>query len=55
MIKKASVSKNIKNPEVAAVFKSYPQKIRAKLMFLRQLIFDTAAATKGVGGNRRDS
>ena len=39
----------IENPEVAAVFKSYPQKIRAKLMFLRQLIFDIAAATKGVG------
>ncbi len=49
MIKKASVSKNIKNPEVAAVFKSYPQKIRAKLMFLRQLILETAAAIEGVG------
>jgi hypothetical protein len=49
MIKKASVSKSIKNPEVAAVFKSYPQKIRAKLMFLRQLILDTAAAIEEVG------
>jgi len=49
MIKKASVSKSIKNPEVAAVFKSYPQKIRTKLMFLRQLILETAAAIEGVG------
>ena len=49
MIKSPSSSKKIKNPRVAAVFKSYPNNIRAKLMFLRQLIFDTAAATKGVG------
>ena len=49
MIKKTSVSKNIKNTEVAAFFKSYPQKIRAKLMFLRQLILETAAAIEGVG------
>ena len=32
----------IKNPEVAAVFESYPKRIRAKLMVLRKLIFDTA-------------
>jgi len=38
-----------KNPEVAAVFAAYPQKIRTKLMFLRKLIFDTAAKTEGVG------
>lgn len=49
MIKKASVSNRIKNPEVDAVFKSYPQKIRGKLMFLRQLILETAAAVEGVG------
>jgi hypothetical protein len=43
------VSKRIRNPEVAKVFRSYPTEIREKLHFLRQLIFDTAAATEGVG------
>jgi hypothetical protein len=42
-------TKNVKNPEVAAVFESYPQRIRPRLMFLRQLILDTAASFKGVG------
>ena len=37
------------NSEVAAVFNSYPQKIKSKLMFLRQLIFDTAASIEGIG------
>lgn len=37
------------NPEVASVFDSYPQKIRTKLMCLRQLIFDTASSVEGVG------
>ena len=37
------------NPEVAALFKSYPKEIRAKLLFLRRLIFDVASKTKGVG------
>ena len=41
--------REIKNPDVAAVFESYPEKIREKLMFLRQLIFETAAVTAGVG------
>lgn len=39
----------MKNPEVAAVFAAYPKKFRTKLMFLRKLIFDTAAETEGVG------
>ena len=38
-----------KNPEVAAIFDTYPEKISTKLIFLRQLIFDTAAKTEGVG------
>lgn len=42
-------SREIKNPDVAAVFDSYPPNIRDKLMFLRQLILDTASATQGVG------
>ena len=37
------------NSEVAAVFNSYPQEIRSKLLFLRRLIFDTAASIEGVG------
>jgi len=49
MVKAYRVSKKINKPEVAAIFKSYPQKIRKKLMFLRQLILETAASTEGVG------
>lgn len=41
--------KKIKNPDVAAVFESYPFEIRSKLLFLRQLILETAADTEGVG------
>ena len=39
----------IKNPEVAAVFRGYPRAVTAKLLSLRQLIFDVAAKTNGVG------
>jgi hypothetical protein len=41
--------KDIESPEVAAVFESYPKEIKSKLMFLRQLIFDVASRTNGVG------
>lgn len=41
--------KNIENSEVAAVFETYPKDIEKKLMFLRQLIFDVASETDGVG------
>ena len=34
---------------VASVFKAYPPGIRAKLMALRELVFDTADKTTGVG------
>ena len=37
------------NSEVAAAFDSYPKKIKTKLMFLRQLIFDTAASLEEIG------
>ena len=37
------------NSEVAAVFNAYPQEMKSKLLFLRQLIFDTAASIEGVG------
>ena len=32
------------SPEVTAVFDAYPQKVRSRLLFLRQLIVDTAAS-----------
>ena len=35
--------------EVAAVFASYPEPVRKKLSALRQLIYDVAAKTEGVG------
>jgi hypothetical protein len=35
--------------DVASVFKAYPAAIRARLMALRELVFDTAARTEGVG------
>ncbi|MDJ0788417.1 MAG: DUF1801 domain-containing protein [Myxococcota bacterium] len=37
------------SPEVAAVFEGYPPQLRRKLLALRALIFETAAATEGVG------
>ena len=39
----------IQNPEVAEVFRRYPQRMRQKLLFLRQLVLDTASETEGVG------
>jgi len=35
--------------DVQAVFKGYPPAVRAKLMALRELVFDTADRTAGVG------
>lgn len=37
------------NPGVKEVFKLYPALMRAKLLVLRELIFDTAASIPGVG------
>jgi Domain of unknown function (DU1801) len=37
------------DPKVAAVFSSYPQPLRTKLLALRKLILDTARTTEGVG------
>jgi hypothetical protein len=37
------------DPAVDAVFSTYPTALRAKLLALRRLILDTAAATEGVG------
>jgi hypothetical protein len=37
------------DPAVDAVFGAYPKLLKARLLALRRLILDTAAATKGVG------
>ena len=37
------------NPAVDAVFGAYPKPVKAKLLALRRLIFDTADTTEGVG------
>jgi hypothetical protein len=37
------------DPAVGAVFGAYPKSLKAKLLALRRLILETAAATKGVG------
>lgn len=41
--------RNIENPEVAEIFQAYPRHMRVKLTFLRQLVFDVASETEGVG------
>jgi hypothetical protein len=41
--------KKIGNPDVATVFNAYPKELKPKLLFLRQLIFDVASQTRGVG------
>ncbi len=41
--------RNIENSEVAAIFDTYPKEVKRKLLFLRQLIFDVASETDGVG------
>ncbi len=54
---KASVKKKVStkkpsghsDPAVDKVFEAYPKPVRAKLLALRRLIFDTAKATQGVG------
>ena len=41
--------KRFVNTDVAAAFKSYPADVRRRLMALRELVFETAADTAGVG------
>ncbi len=41
--------RSFQNPDVESVFRSYSNSVRDKLLRLRELIFDTAAATEGVG------
>ena len=37
------------DPAVDAAFEAYPKPLKAKLLALRRLMFDTAKATRGVG------
>jgi hypothetical protein len=39
----------IKNAAVAEAFENYPRHIRKKLLFLRQLVLETASGTDGIG------
>ncbi len=41
--------KKFDNAEVAAVFRAYPRKIAAKLLSVRELIFETGAKNAAVG------
>lgn len=41
--------KRFDDARVAAVFKAYPPGLRARLMALRELVFETASRTAGVG------
>jgi hypothetical protein len=41
--------KRFADPAVASVFKAYPVEVRRRLMAVRALMFETAAATEGVG------
>jgi hypothetical protein len=41
--------RKISTPAVAAAFAKFPTSIRARLMALREMIFEVAAATPGVG------
>ena len=45
----ATDMKSITNPAVAKAFEAYPPNIRRRLLALRELILQTAAATEGVG------
>lgn len=47
--KKAQKWHPFQNPKVAALFETYPTEIRERLLILRQMIFDVAANTPGVG------
>lgn len=45
----ATKPRNPINSEVKAVFNTYPQQFRTKLLILRQLILNTAASLPGIG------
>jgi hypothetical protein len=45
----AKASIRFADPSVGAVFKAYPPALRSRLIALRQIIFETAQTTEGVG------
>jgi hypothetical protein len=45
----AATDRPFEDRGVRAAFESWPQPLRARLLALRRLIFDTAAATEDVG------
>ena len=47
--KKMKKQKNFASPEVTEKFTNYPSKTRTRLLSLRELIFEVASKTKGVG------
>jgi hypothetical protein len=49
MPRKVKALRPFNDAGVSKAFAAYPSKMRRKLMVLRQLIFDTAAGTDGVG------
>jgi hypothetical protein len=46
---KKAIARKSGSSTVEATFDTYPNPVKAKLLALRRLIFDTAKATKGVG------
>jgi hypothetical protein len=48
-MKQEPLVKDIQNAAVARTFAAYPPQLRRRLLVLRALILDTAAATPGVG------
>jgi hypothetical protein len=56
LLEKANLAKTarteISDPAVNAIFNAYPRPLKAKMLALRRLIFDTARTTKGVGALR---
>jgi len=46
---KKTIARKAASSTVDATFAAYPTPVKAKLLALRRLIFDTAKATKGVG------
>ncbi|PKA03338.1 DUF1801 domain-containing protein [Leptospira ellisii] len=41
--------RRFQNPEIAELFDGYPNSVREKLLRLRELIYETADSTEGVG------
>jgi hypothetical protein len=49
MAKSTAKRRPFADPRVAEIFREYPKEVQNRLLFLRELIFDTASAIEGVG------